>query len=147
MALSQLKPAVPKHWLIAIAGLVWSAAGIMLCRMAWSWLQTMPLLKATGLTATGFLAALLFDRYLLLRLARRNIARIDSYAQKGCLFAFQAWRSYLIILVMILMGSLLRHTTLPREILSFFYTAMGGALLMASLVYYGRFWKILRGTA
>ena len=39
MSLTRLKPAVPKHWLIAIAGLVWSGAGGMLCRMAWGWLR------------------------------------------------------------------------------------------------------------
>ena len=144
MTIVQLKPAVPKHWLIAIAGLVWAAAGAMLGRLAWTWLQAMPVLQAVGLAAAGCVLAIVFHRTLLFRLARRNMARIDNYADKGCVFAFQAWRSYLVILLMIVMGSLLRHTALPREILSLFYTAMGGALLLSSFGYFRYLGQIRR---
>jgi hypothetical protein len=137
MPLARLKPAVPKHWLIAIAGGVWLAVGILLLRLAWSWLQSMPPGRSAGLLAAGLLLALAFHRFLLSRLVRRNTARIDRYAEKGCLFAFQAWRSYLVILAMIAMGALLRHTALPREMLAVLYTAMGAALSLASLAYFG----------
>jgi len=136
MTLIRLKPAVPKHWLIAIAGLVWAMAGIMLARLAWSWLRTMPALQAGGLVAAGLVLAVVFHRFMLLRLARRNMARIGNYADKGCLFAFQAWRSYFMILLMIAMGSFLRHTAIPRVYLALLYTAMGGALLIASMGYF-----------
>ena len=130
MSLTRLKPAVPKHWLIAIAGLVWSGAGGMLCHMAWSWLRPLAPLRITGLVAAGLL------------LARRNMDRICTYAERGCVFAFQAWRSYLIILVMIAAGSFLRHTMIPREILASLYTAMGGALILSSLPYFFLFWRV-----
>ena len=133
------KPAVAKHWLLAIAGGVWLAAGGMLGRMAWRWLQGQPPPTVASLLSVGLLLALLFHHFLLARLVRRNIARIENYADKGCVFAFQAWRSYLIILVMIVMGSFLRHTALPREILAVLYTAMGGALGLSSLIYFARF--------
>ena len=136
MPLTRLKPAVPKYWLIAIAGGVWLAAGIALCRLAWKWLQAMPLPTMAGLLLGGILLAVGFQRFLLARIVRRNLARIASYADKGCLFAFQAWRSYLLILVMIVLGAFLRHTALPREILAVFYTAMGGALGLSSLAYF-----------
>jgi len=42
MALPRLKPAVPKAWLIGIAGLVWFAVGFMLCRLAFVWLLPDP---------------------------------------------------------------------------------------------------------
>ena len=143
MTTIHLKPAVPKHWLIAIAGLVWAAAGIMLGRLAWTWLQAMPVMQAAGLAAAGCVLAFVFHRVLLFRLARRNMARIDNYADRGCVFAFQAWRSYLVILLMIALGSFLRHTALPREILSLLYTAMGGALLLSSFGYF-RFYRQIR---
>ena len=143
MTTIHLKPAVPKHWLIAIAGLVWAAAGIMLGRLAWTWLKAMPALQAVGLAAAGGILAIVFHRFLLRRMARRNMARIDNYADRGCVFAFQAWRSYLVILLMIALGSFLRHTALPREILSLLYTAMGGALLLSSFGYF-RFYRQIR---
>ena len=136
MTLVELKPAVPKHWLIAIAGMVWAAAGIMLARLAWSWLRAMPPLQAGGLLAAGLVLAAILHRFMLRRLARRNMVRIGNYADKGCLFAFQAWRSYFMILLMIAMGSFLRHTAIPRVYLALLYTAMGGALIFSSLGYF-----------
>ena len=67
MSLTRLKPAVPKHWLIAIAGLVWSGAGGMLCRMAWGWLRPLPPLRITGLVAAGIVLALILQRIMLAR--------------------------------------------------------------------------------
>jgi len=142
MTLAHLKPAVPKHWLIAIAGLVWSGAGGMLCHLAWEWLRPLPPLRITGLVAAGLVLALVLHRFMLARIARRNMDRICTYAERGCVFAFQAWRSYLIILVMIVAGSFLRHTMIPREFLASLYTAMGGALILSSLAYYFLFWRV-----
>ncbi len=142
MTLTRLKPDVPKHWLIAIAGLVWSLVGVMLCYRAWSWLHPLPLFNAIGLAAAGIALALVLHRFMLARIARRNMERICNYAERGCVFAFQAWRSYLIILVMIALGSFLRHTGIPREILAIFYTAMGGALIVSSLAYFFLFYRV-----
>ena len=36
--LSELNPAVPKHWLILIAGIMWSGVGILLGSYAVTWL-------------------------------------------------------------------------------------------------------------
>ena len=140
--LARMKPAVPKYWLIAIAGVVWSAVGAMLCHMAWAWLRPLDHLHALALAGTGFGLALVFQRLMLGRIARRNMSRICSYAERGCVFAFQAWRSYLIILVMIALGSFLRHTAIPREILAVLYTAMGGALMLSSFSYLILFWRV-----
>ena len=142
VTLTHLKPAVPKHWLIAIAGLVWSTVGGMLCLMAWGWLRPMPPLRIIGLLTTGLALALILHRFMLARIARRNMDRICTYAERGCVFAFQAWRSYLMILVMIAVGSFLRHTMISREILSLLYTAMGGALILSSLAYFILFWRV-----
>jgi len=142
MPLIHLKPAVPKHWLIAIAGLVWSAVGGMLCHMAWGWLYPLPALRVIGLLTAGLALALVLHRFMLARIAQRNMDRICTYAERGCVFAFQAWRSYLIILVMIAMGSFLRHTMISREILALLYTAMGGALILSSLAYFVLFWRV-----
>jgi len=142
MPLTRLKPAVPRHWLIAIAGLVWSAVGGMLCHMAWEWLYPLPAPRIIGLLTAGLVLALVLQRYMLARIAKRNMDRICTYAERGCVFAFQAWRSYLIILVMIAVGSFLRHTMISREILALAYTAMGGALILSSLAYFILFWRV-----
>lgn len=136
MPLNRLKPAVPKHWLMAVAGCVWLTVGGMLLGMAWIRMQDHTIPQTAGLLVAGLLLALLLHHFLLTRLVWRNVSRIERYTEKGCLFAFQAWRSYLVVLVMIGMGSLLRHAPLPREILAVVYTAMGGALGLSSLTYF-----------
>ncbi|MGD9333019.1 MAG: hypothetical protein PVJ53_17025 [Desulfobacterales bacterium] len=142
MPLEHFKPAVPKHWLIAIAGLVWSAAGAILCHGAWTWLRPLPSGRALALSAAGLGLAVVFHRVMLAPIADRNMGRICSYAERGCVFAFQAWRSYLVILTMMAMGFLLRHTPISRQILALLYSAMGGALILASLSYFRLFWRV-----
>jgi len=143
--LSFVKPAAPKTWLIAIAGLVWSIVGLMLCRMAYHWLAPLPLSKIAFLGTAGLCLALLAYFVLFAGLARKNIQRIDQYVDRSCIFAFQAWKSYLIIILMISLGVVIRHTPFPRSYLAVIYAAMGGALLLASLHYYGWLWTTARG--
>jgi len=142
MSLTRLKPSVPKYWLIVIAGLVWSAAGVLLCHTAWGWLRPLGYFHILGLAALGLCLAMILKKIMLDRIARRNMHRICSYAERGCFFAFQAWRSYLMILLMIALGSFLRHTAIPREFLAVLYTAMGGALILSSLAYFFLYYRI-----
>lgn len=135
------KPAVPKKWLVAIAGVLWSAVGIGLCRLAVKWLWVLNLPKALVFAGVGVTIAVVVNIFMFSRIANKNIARIDCYSKKGCVFAFQAWRSYLIIMVMIAMGIFLRHSAFPRPYLALLYTSMGGALFLASFRYYAFLWS------
>lgn len=140
MESAAFKPAVPKKWLVAIAGVLWSAVGIGLCRLAVKWLWVLNLPKALAFAGVGVTVAVVVNIFMFSRIANKNIARIDCYSNKGCVFAFQAWRSYLIILVMIAMGIFLRHSAFPRPYLALLYSSMGGALFLASFRYYAFLW-------
>ena len=139
--LAKIKPAVTKHWLMALAGILWSAVGLMLCRLAYSWLIRMPWQHALAIGAIGLAGALLAYRLGFSKIARRNIDRLYQLADKSCIFAFQAWQSYLIIIVMILLGFSLRHSPLPKPILAVIYITIGGALFLASFQYYHFIWS------
>jgi hypothetical protein len=145
MTLVNFKPAVPVTWLLALAGTLWAAAGLLLGRLAVTWLRPLPLGRALVLGALGLALAVGSHRWLFRGLARRNIARIGRYADKGCLFAFQAWRSYLVIALMVALGVALRHSALPREGLAVLYIAMGGALGLGSLAYFRHLWGRRQG--
>jgi len=136
MFLLKFKPAVPKTWLILIAGVLWSLVGIMLLRLSVLWLMEADAAGGVLCILAGFVLAVLFYRGILLKIALKNIERICEYTQKGCLFAFQPWRSYLLIIVMISLGFILRHSSIPKMYLSSVYIAVGGGLLAASLRYY-----------
>jgi hypothetical protein len=142
MSLERWKPAVPRHWLLVIAGLMWSAVGVMLCLFAASWLSVVGWVEAAGLGAAGVLLGLLIYRMGFHRIVRKNIDRIEHAAERPCLFSFQAWKSYLIVIAMIVMGAFLRHSMIPKPFLAVLYETMGLALFLASLHYYANFRRI-----
>ena len=69
-------------------------------------------------------------------LAKKNIHRIQMLPDKACIFAFQEWTSYPLVAVMIIMGFLLRHSSIPKILLAPMYIGIGGGLIIASLQYY-----------
>jgi len=137
-----MKPAVSKYWLIALAGLMWSAVGIMLCRLAYGWLSAIPWRRALPLGLLGIVSALIVYRFGFSKIARKNIDRLCLLTDKSCIFAFQAWKSYLIIIFMVMLGMLLRYSPLPKPLLAVIYTTIGGALFCSSFPYYRRIWRV-----
>jgi len=134
--LKKWSPAVARHWLLLIAGLLWSGVGIILCMMAGYWLSHLDW-PAGGLSsAVGFGAGLVIFRFGFSKIARKNIQRILKKPDTLCLFAFQAWRSYLLIAVMVFLGHTMRHSHLPRLFLAVIYLAIGTALTLSSSLYY-----------
>ncbi len=140
MSFRQYTPAVPRHWLFAVSGLLWSGVGLMLCALAGHWLRHSGW-RALWVVVPGLSLALLAWRFMFRKLAWKNIARIEQRPTMTCLFAFQAWRSYGLMLFMIALGVLLRRSHASRHYLALGYIAIGGALFLASLSYHARFWR------
>lgn len=137
--LSKCRPAVSRHWLWLIAGLLWSAVGIVLCLMAFYWLSGMRWpWNALG-AAAGFGSGIVIYRYGFSRIARKNIHRIFLQPDRVCIFAFQAWRSYVLVAVMVCLGFTLRHSPLHRLILAVIYSGIGTGLSLSSALYYEEF--------
>ena len=143
MTLDQFKPAVPKCWLFAVSGMMWSAVGLMLGITAIGWLIPEGWLKGLGYAMAGLVPTLIVLRQQFARLARTNIQRLRKLPARGCFFAFQAWKSYLIIAFMIALGSTLRHLPIQRHYLAVIYTAIGGALFLGSFPYYGHLLRLV----
>ena len=144
MPLKQLKPAVPKCWLFAACALMWSAVGVMMCKISIGWLVRLERVSALYAGAGGVVLALTAFYLGFRSIARRNIHRLRQLPERGCFFAFQAWKSYLIIAFMIALGVTLRHSPVPRIYLAVVYVAIGGALFLGSLLYYHHLLRLLR---
>jgi hypothetical protein len=142
MFLEKLNPAVSKYWLIALAGLMWSSVGFMLFRMSYIWLAAVPWHWWLPLGAIGIISAVMAHRYGFSRIALKNISRLCLLSDKICIFAFQAWRSYLLIIFMIMLGIMLRDSPLPKHFLAIIYMTIGGALFLSSFHYYCRIWQV-----
>lgn len=144
MILSHLKPTVPKCWLFAASGVMWSAVGIMMCATGIGWLADSGMLRGIGFELAGLIAATLAFRWGFGSIARKNIRRLRRLPSRGCFFAFQAWKSYLIIMVMIALGITLRHSSIPKHFLAVAYTGIGGALILGSFYYYQHLMRLIR---
>jgi hypothetical protein len=141
--LVRFNPAVSKYWLVAIAGAMWTGVGIMLLKYAYIWLASQITFISLIMGVAGISVAIFANHFQFSRLAKKNINRIMQMADKACIFSFQAWKGYMIILVMVTGGSLLRHSAIPKTYLAVLYSGIGGALFLSSFQYYFRLLQTL----
>jgi hypothetical protein len=141
--IKKFDPAVDKRLLIALSGFIWTTVGVILIRLAAGWLSSIALKPALILWITGIALALLIHHFGFLRIVNQNIERIASMKEKVCIFAFQAWKSYAIIAVMVGLGIILRHSPLPKHYLSVVYIGFGGAMILSSIRYLRIFLKLI----
>ncbi len=134
--LAKITPSVSRSCLLMGAGIMWTCVGITLSVVAsyrlfhMEWPQN--LLGGLGGAALGLVCC----RYGFIRVAEKNIARILGRPERNCFFAFQTWRGYGLIFVMMFMGHVLRHSPLPPIIPAVIYLTVGVALTLSSSTYY-----------
>ncbi len=136
-----LNPSVPRRFLFAIAGLLWTFAGGLLCVRGtiWLWELTLPVFAsvesaAIALAAAGYI-------FLFAGIVRKNITRIGALPDRASVFSFTAPRGYVMIAVMMTAGIMLRGSSIPPYYLSLPYSAMGGMLLTGSVAFYREFFR------
>lgn len=129
------KPGVPKSVLLLIAGVMWIMAGIMLNGLAYSWLRTERWDYILFVWAIGFVCSLVIHHFGFLRIVDKNLGRILPMEGSRCIFSFMPWKSYILIMIMIAMGVLLRYSPIPKLYLSILYTGIGTALILSSIRY------------
>jgi hypothetical protein len=136
----KFNPSVEKRWLQLAAGLMWSGVGIMLVAFAGRWLKllswtTLALILLGGLALGTAIYFLGFSK-----LARKNIHRIDAIEKvRVCIFAFQEWKTYPLVLFMIGLGIYLRvYSPFPKPLLAIMYLGLGFSLFASSIHYYQR---------
>ncbi len=141
--MAKLKPAVSKYWLFIIAGVMWSAVGMMLVWRAFGWFSAMQEGPVIVMGLLGVVLAAAIYRFMFSKIAWKNIKRLCLHPEKVCLFAFQSWQGYVIIVFMISLGIGLRNSPFPKPWLAVMYTGIGGGLFTASLHFYERLWQMV----
>jgi hypothetical protein len=141
--IKKFKPGVAKDWLQLTAGLMWTGVGIFLVSLAVEWIFSPEVESPWLYWLPGAALAYLIFQFGFSKLARKNSQRIDSLpVEKPCLFAFQAWHSYPLILLMIGLGITLRKfSPIPKPLLGILYIGIGGGLGISSFYYY---WQIIQ---
>jgi hypothetical protein len=133
--IERLKPAVSKATLLFIAGAVWMVIGVMLNALSYSWLRVEKPAGAVFLASIGFICGLIIHYFGFSRIVKKNVGRILPMQGRRCLFSFMPWKSYLLVVSMILMGSFLRHSSIPKKYLAVVYTGIGTALILSGYHY------------
>jgi hypothetical protein len=131
-------PATKKIWLHLTAGILWSGVGIMLVVYAVKWLGLVHSWLVLLLVLAGLLLAAGIYFFGFSKLATSNVKRIINIPkERVCLFAFQKWTSYPLVLVMVAMGIYLRrYSPIPKPYLAILYIGLGASLFVSSLQYY-----------
>jgi len=138
MSAHTFEPSVSRRGLVTLSGLVWSLAGLMVFIRAILMIDTLTPFGIALITA-GLVLGILKSRFVLARIARRNIDRIKTMSpekDKLCLFAFQPPMSYALIIVMVSAGLTLRHFFPHSIYVIALYFAIGIALLYSGLEYF-----------
>jgi hypothetical protein len=132
------KPGVSKVWLYILAAVMWSGVGLYLNYLAYKWLRPVFLIPAIIIITCGLILAMGLYIVMFRGFADQNIIRIRSLTgDKICVFAFQKWTSYPLVMLMISTGIFLRlYSPIPKPFLAILYLAIGTGLLIASLKYY-----------
>ncbi len=138
------KPAVTKVVLLFLAGGLWLCVGFMLLLFAVSWLLEAPNVNRSVFAGIGVVLALFVHHFGFLKIVDKNLSRILPVDEKRCLFSFMPWKSYLIVLFMIAMGTILRHSAIPKHYLAIVYICIGLALILSAVRYVRTFLKEIR---
>lgn len=109
---------------------------MMLFSLAYRWLNELHTLWAVWIGVGGLVFSVIVYRFGFSRLAIQNIERLLGFLEKASPLAFYTVKSYLIMIFMMGLGMFLRSSAIPRGILAFIYTTIGGGLFFSSLHYY-----------
>ncbi len=139
--ITNIKPAVNKEVLLFLAGFVWFGVGAMLLLLSFFWLNAFQVHGSVLFCAIGVAIAIVVHHFGFLKIVDKNLGRILPMEGTKCIFSFITWKSYVIVAVMVAMGTLLRHSPIPKPYLSMLYIGIGLALILSSV----RYLKVLMG--
>lgn len=133
----KFKPSVSRHNLLFIAGLAWTTAGgILMWRGLDYEMKHSPHLWLNILM--GIVIGIPFYFVLFARISHKHIKRIKGLSiPYPCAFSFFNTRSYIMMMVMITSGILLRRVdAINKEYLFTFYIGMALPLLISAFRFY-----------
>ena len=127
--LLQYKPGVSIKTHLFSAGLIWSLVG---CGLLFFGFYLVSLNGSYWYAVAGLILGTVKTIFILDRVARKNVKRINEFEDKVCIGSVYSWKTWMLVLAMIFLGRYLRTSALPREIVGLIYIAVGWALLLAS---------------
>jgi hypothetical protein len=127
--LARLKPGVPQRIHLFLAALLWTGIGTVLLVRGLGWLISA---ERIWLVVPALVLGTVKSILILDRTAKRSLDRILRLADGTCLGAVYSIKTWFLVLIMMITGIVLRHSSLPLPLLGLFYITIGWALLLSS---------------
>lgn len=129
--LETYKPVASSRLQLLLAGVIWSTVGMGLISVGTYWVVSTSD-HIIGLLAISLCLGLGKSLLVLDRVASRIVKRIELRGEGRCLASFYSLRVWVIVIIMILMGRILRGAGISYSLLGLIYAAVGTSLLMSS---------------
>ncbi|AGF79190.1 hypothetical protein UWK_02654 [Desulfocapsa sulfexigens DSM 10523] len=127
--LSKLKPGASRSVHLLVAATLWTVVGISLMSRGIVWLNG---LGQLWIVLPGLLLGSLKSLFMLDRSAIKSINRIIATRDGRCIGGVYSVKTWLLVLLMMAAGCLMRNSSLPKELLGLFYVSIGWGLLFSS---------------
>ena len=127
---------IHKNKLLYIAASLWMIVGIILMIVALNWLYIYNNILAFLYLGISLIGGIVIYKFGFSKIVNKNITRINLLEDYSNAFKFLSVKSYFLILIMMTMGYILRHSSLPKQYLSIIYFGIGLALFLSSFGYF-----------
>ena len=129
--LETYKPVASSRLQLLLAGVIWSTVGMGLISVGTYWVVSTSD-HIIGLLAISLCLGLGKSLLVLDRVASQIIKRIELRGEGRCLASFYSLRVWVLVIIMMLMGRILRGAGISYSLLGLIYAAVGTSLLMSS---------------
>ena len=136
--LARYKPGAQRSTHLLLAASLWTCVGILLMYRGGFWLHNADLVV---LALPAILLGFVKSHVILDKTAAKSIKRILLFDDGTCLGAVYSKATWLLVLAMMGMGMLLRHSSLPRPLLGMLYITIGWALFWSSRNGWRAWWR------
>ncbi len=127
--LAHLKPGVPKRIHLLWAAILWTCIGLLLISRGANWVVSY---NQWWIVVVALVLGSCKSYFILDRFAKKGIQRILNFADGTCLGAVYSLKTWMLVFCMIIAGFFMRHSSLPRPLLSLMYITVGWGLLLSS---------------
>lgn len=142
MSNRSVKPGVPRAVHLFAAPFLWTLVGGLMLIRGWGWLGSG---NGRWLILVALALGTLKSLLVLDNMARRSINRIILFKDGTCLGAVYSWKTWLLVVLMMAAGFLLRWAGHPGPILGMLYCAVGWSLCLSSRLGWLQWVRLLRG--
>jgi hypothetical protein len=127
--LTRFKPGAAISTHLMLAALIWTVVGFFLSINGFFLIS---MAERFWLVALGVVLGTAKGVFVLDRVARKNIKRILEFQDKACIGSVYSYKTWLLVIMMIVLGRFLRKTVLPGEVVGVIYMAVGWGLMLSS---------------